>query len=205
MQWLVLLVIVTFINTVIIISIVDIFLMGSFKLMFSNKSKKSSFMITKKNRIDTQTGNSCSGYSIAYILRHYDISAYGNEIYSKLPNKMKNGYVYPKEVKRMLEKFGFNVKYCVGNLHSLRNEVSKGNPVIVFIKARKDKNWLHYVPVVGYDEDNIFLAESLGELINCNENTLNRKISSEDFKILWNTSMLKMPLYTHTFYSINRK
>lgn len=162
-------------------------------------------MITKENRIDTQTGNSCSGYSIAYILRHYDISAYGNEIYSKLPNKMKNGYVYPKEVKRMLEKFGFNVKYCVGNLHSLRNEVSKGNPVIVFIKVRKDKNWLHYVPVVGYDEDNIFLAESLGELVNCNENTHNRKISNEDFKILWNTSMLKSPLYTYTFYSINRK
>jgi len=25
----------------------------------------------------------------------------------KLPNKINNGYVYPKEVKRMLEKYGF--------------------------------------------------------------------------------------------------
>lgn len=54
-------------------------------------------MIAKENRIDTQTGNSCSGYSIAYILRHYDISAYGNEIYSKLPNKMKMGMCIRKK------------------------------------------------------------------------------------------------------------
>jgi len=205
MQWLVWLVMGTFINIFIMINIVDMILMGNYQLLFSNKSKKSSFMITKGNRIDAQEGNSCSGYSIAYLLRHYDISADGNEIYSKLPNKMKNGYVYPKEVKRMLEKYGFRVKYCVGNLHALRNEVSKGNPVIVFMKVRKDKDWLHYVPVVGYDEDNIFMAESLAELVNCGQNTHNRKISNEDFRILWNTSMLKMPLYTHTFFSVDRK
>ena len=97
MQWIIWLVISTFINTFIIISIVDIILLGNFKVMFSKKSKKSSFMITKENRIDTQTGNSCSGYSIAYILRHYDISAYGNEIYSKLPNKMKMGMCIRKK------------------------------------------------------------------------------------------------------------
>lgn len=195
----------TFINTFIIITIVDMILMGNFKLTFSNKSKKSSFMITKENCIDIQAGNSCSGYSIAYILRHYGISVNGDEIYAKLPNKMNNGYVYPKEIKRMLEIYGFHVKYYVGNLHALRNEVSKGNPVIVFMKVRKEKNWLHYVPVVGYDENNIFIAESLVELVNCNENTYNRKIGNKDFKILWNTSMLKMPLYTHTFFSIDRK
>lgn len=205
MQWLVWLTIGTFINTFIIISIVDIILMGNFTLKFSKKSKKSSFMITKENCIDIQVGNSCSGYSIAYILRHYGISVNGDEIYDKLLNKTNNGYVYPKEVKRMLEKYGFHVKYCVGNLHALRNEVSKGTPVIVFMKVRKDKNWLHYVPVVGYDENNIFIAESLAELVNCNNNTYNRKNCNKDFKILWNTSTLKMPLYTHTFYCINRK
>ncbi len=48
-------------------------------------------MISKENRIDIQAGNSCSGYSIAYILRHYDILSDGDEIYKKLPNKMDNG------------------------------------------------------------------------------------------------------------------
>lgn len=205
MQGLVWLIAGTIINTFIMISIVDMILMGNFKLVFSKKSEKALFMITKENCIDIQAGNSCSGYAIAYILRHHDISANGDEIYAKLPNKMNNGYVYPKEVKRMLEKYGFHVKYCVGNLHALRNEVSKGAPVIVFMKVKKNKNWLHYVPVMGYDENNIYIAESLAELVNCNENTYNRKICNEDFKKLWNTSMLKMPLYTHTFYSIDRQ
>ncbi|MCI9080105.1 MAG: peptidase [Lachnospiraceae bacterium] len=203
MHWLVWQIIGIFVNSFIIISIVDIILMGNFKLKFSKKSKKSFFMIMRENCIDIQAGNTCSGYAIAYILRHYGISVKGDEIYAKLPNKMNNGCVYPKEVKRMLEKYGFYVKYCVGNLHALRNEVSKGTPVIVLIKTRKDKNWLHYVPVVGYDENNIFIAESFAELVNCNENSCNRKIHNEEFKKLWNTSMLKMPLYTHTFFSIN--
>lgn len=205
MKWFVCLVIGTLINTFIIITIADIFLMGCFILKFSRKSSISRFMVPKENRIDMQKENACSGYSTAYILRHYDIWVDGEDIYMKMYNKMSNGYVYPKEIKRMFEKYGFYVKYCAGNLNALKNEVSKGNPVIVFIKVRKDKKWLHYVPVVGYDENSLFMAESLAELVNCNEKTYNRKISNEDFEALWNTSMLKMPLYTHTFYVIDKE
>lgn len=61
------------------------------------------------------------------------------------------------------------------------------------------------MPVVGYDENNIFLAESLSELMNCNHEIYNRKLSYEEFERLWNTSMLKMPLYTHTFFVVERK
>lgn len=198
--------IIMFVNAIIITTIVDIVLMGSFTLKFSKKCAIPQVMISKDNRIDMQKGNQCSGYSTAYILRHYGIPANGDEVYEKMSNKMANGYVYPKEIKRMFEKYGFCVKYCVGNLHALKREVSKGNPVIVFIKVRRDKNWLHYVPVVGYDEEHVFLAESLAELVNCNEEVYyNRKISKKDFLRLWNTSMLKMPLYTHTFYVIEKK
>lgn len=179
-------------------------LMGSFRLKFSKKCRKSSFMISKENNIDIQTGNSCSGYSAAYLLRHHGIPVNGEEIYAQLPKKKNDGCVYPKEVKRILEKYGFHAKYCAGNFHALRNEVSKGNPVIVFMKVKKEKNWLHYVPVVGYDENHIFIAESFAELVNCSENTYNRKISNKDFKTLWNTSMLKMPLYTHTFFRVEK-
>ncbi len=195
----------TLVNTLIIITLVDMILMGLFRLKLSRKSSISRFMISKENKIDIQKGNTCSGYSTAYVLRHYDMQADGEDIYSKMSNKMANGYVYPKEIKRMFEKYGFSVKYCAGNLNALKNEVSKGNPVIVFIKVRRGEKWLHYVPVVGYDEDNLFIAESLAELVNCNEKTYNRKISNANFKALWNTSMLKMPLYTHTFYRLERK
>lgn len=203
MHWIIWLAIGTFINTFIIITIVDVVLMDPLMPRISRRNHCCSFMVRKENRIDIQKGNSCSGYAIAYVLRHHDIAADGDDIYTKLPDKMANGYVYPKKVKKMFEEYGFHVAYCAGNLNALKNEVSKGNPVIVFIKVRRDRKWLHYVPVVGYDEENIFLAESLEELVNCSEETYNRKISNGDFKALWNTSMLKMPLYTHTFYTVS--
>lgn len=59
--------------------------------------------------------------------------------------------------------------------------------------------------MVGYDENSIFIAESLAELVNCDENTYNRKICNEDFMVLWNTAMLNMPLYAHTFFCVNLK
>lgn len=205
MNWLIWYVICTLINTFIIITIVDVILMGPLMFIFSKKNRISRFMVHKENRIDIQSGNSCAGYATAYVLRHYDIPADGDDIYMKMPDKMANGYVYPKEIKRMFEKYGFHVKYCAGNLNALKNEVSKGNPVIVLIKVRKGKKWLHYVPVVGYDEDSFYLAESFAESVNCGEKTYNRKVSNRDFKALWNTSLLKMPLYTHTFYRISGK
>jgi ABC-type bacteriocin/lantibiotic exporter with double-glycine peptidase domain len=170
--------------------------------VFSIKSNVSNYIVPKENRIDLQKKNDCSGYSVAYILRHYNISADGEEIYVRMSNKTTDGYVYPKEIKKVVEKFGFKVRYCAGNINALKNEVSKGNPVIVFIRVKRNERWLHFVPVVGYDENNIFLAESLEEFVNCNEKHYNRKISNEDFKVLWNTSMLKMPLYINTFYRI---
>lgn len=138
-------------------------------------------------------------------MRHYDIPANGTEIYQKMPYKASDGCVPPKAIKKVFESYGFHVTYCAGNLNALKREVCKGNPVIVFIKSRKDKRWLHFVPVVGYDEDNLFLAESAAEHTNCNEKEYNRRISNSDFMALWNTAMLKMPLYAHTFYVVEKK
>ena len=110
----------------------------------------------------------------------------------------------PEGIFNFLSKNGFKVKYCRGNLNSLKNAVATGNPVIAMIKIRPDKNWLHYVPVVGYDGQNIFIAESLAELSNCNEPRYNRRIPAKEFKKLWNTAMPKMPLYANTFFTVER-
>lgn len=190
------------VNYVIITTIVDIFLMGALHFHFSIKCMKKEFVITKANRIDLQSGYKCSAFSSAYILRHWDIEKAGNTLYEVMPNKMKDGYVYPKGILNLLSQYGFNVKYCTGNITALKNEVCKGNPVIVMIRIQTDKNWLHYVPVVGYDEQYIFIAESLADLVNCKEQYYNRKIPINEFKKLWNTSMLKMPFYRNTYYSL---
>lgn len=190
------------VNYVIITTIVDSILMGALHVRFSMKCRKKEFVITKTNRIDIQNGYKCSAFSSAYVLRHWDIEKNGDSLYEVIPNKMKDGYVYPKGILKLLPQYGFWVKYCAGNITALKNEVSKGNPVIVMIRIQSDQNWLHYVPVVGYDEKYIFIAESLGEMVNCDEQYYNRKIAIREFKKLWNTSMLKMPFYRNTYIKV---
>ena len=119
---------------------------------------------------------------IAYILRHWDIEKHGDNLYEVIPNKMKDGYVYLRGILNILLQYGFKVKYCTGNIAALKNEVSKGNPAIVMIRIQTDKNWLHYVPVVGYDEQYILIDKSLTYLVNSKEQYYNRKVSVKEFK-----------------------
>lgn len=193
----------TLVNSVIITTIIDSFLMGALHFHFSVKCRKKEVVITKANRIDMQNGYECSAFSSAYVLRHWDIEEHGDALYKVIPNKMKDGCVYPRGIRNLLSQYGFQVKYFAGNIAALKNEVSKGNPVIVMIRVRTDKNWLHYVPVVGYDEQYIFIAESLENFVNSDEQYYNRKISVKEFKKLWNTSMLKMPFYRNTYITIS--
>lgn len=193
---------ITLVNYLIITTIVDSFLMGVLHFQFSMKCRKKEFSVTKANRIDLQNGYRCSAFSSAYILRHWDIEEHGDNLYEVIPNKMRDGCVYPRGILNILSQYGFKVKYCAGNIAALKNEVSKGNPVIVMIRIRTDKSWLHYVPVVGYDEQYIFIAESLADFANSDEQYYNRKISVKEFKKLWNTSMLKMPFYRNTYITI---
>ena len=117
---------------------------------------------------------------------------------------MKDGCVYPKGLPKVLQEYGLCAKYYSGNLKALQNEVCKGTPVIVMIRVRNDKNWLHYVPVVGFDDRYVFVAESLPELVNCNCKYYNRRIEKKFFLQLWNTAMLKQPLFRNTFYVVTK-
>ena len=87
----------------------------------------------------------------------------------------------------------------------MNSSCPEGKPVIVLIRVVKNKRWLHYVPVVGYDEEALYLAESLSQFVNCDGKQYNRRISTKDFLALWNTSMLKMPLYRHSFYVVEKQ
>lgn len=193
------------INYLIITNIVDIILLGAFSFRFSTGCHTEQFVITKENRIDMQKGFQCSAFSTAYVLRHFDKEVDGGTLYSVMPHKMKSGYVYPKGVYDMLRSYGMKVKYCRGNLNALKVDLQKGNPVIVMIRVQKDKDWLHYVPVVGFDEEHVFLAESLSELNNCKNVLYNRQLRNEEFLQLWNTAMLKQPFYKNTYFVAKSK
>lgn len=195
--------IITFINTFVIICIVDFVLMGTFSFRFSLKCKKEEFLIKNKNRLDFQNDVECGGFSSAFVLRNFGIEADGNELYDSM-NKMANGCVYPKQVKNLLQQNGLKAKYVRGNLCALKNEVSKGNPVIVLIRVEAKKPYLHFVPVVGFDKENVLLAESLERFVNCKNEHYNRRICNKEFLNLWNTAMIKMPLYANTFFVVEK-
>ncbi len=73
-------------------------------------------------------------------------------MYEVIPNKMKDGCVYPKGIQKLFSQYDFHVKYYTGNINALKNEVNKGNPIIVMIRTYIGENWLHYVLVVGYGQ-----------------------------------------------------
>lgn len=183
------------INWLVIATLINCILMGLPIPTFLKKNYPSMYMITDKNHIDIQKNFECSAYSTAYLMRHYGVQANGEDLYKIMPNKMKNGYVYPKGVVRLLKQQGFKATIRIGNITELKKEVSKDTPVLVFIKVYKDKSYLHYVPVIGYDKENFYLAESLKDLINVKDRNYNRRVPISEFKKLWNTSDLKMPFY----------
>ncbi len=196
-------IVISIVNYFVITTVVDIILMGKLHFQRKDKNDLPEAMIAKENRIDIQSGFQCSAYSSAFVLRHFGIDTLGEDVYQEMPNKMKSGYVYPKGIVTLMRQYGLACKYCAGNLDSLKGELAKGNPVIVMIKVYPDKNWLHYVPVVGYDETYIYIAESLAELVNCNENHYNRRVENKEFIKLWNTGMIRQPLYRYTYFKIN--
>lgn len=188
--------------TVIVYLLITCIREGFYRFYGSSKPQESAYIIDVPNRFEIQGFNQCAGFSSAYMMRHFGRAIKGDEAYQKIP-KLKNGTILPKHLRSFLRKEGFAANYFRGSLDTLKAEVEKGNPVIVFIRSYKGSKTLHYVNVVGYDENNIYIAETIEDYINCPSELYNRKVSNEDFLDLWNTAMFIMPLHKNTFFSIN--
>lgn len=165
------------------------------------------YQIVQNNRIDIQKNYECAAFSSSYVLRYFGIETDGLELYHDFPNKMRNGYVYPKGIINKIRDYNLEISYRKGNIKTLKKYISKGVPVIVFVKVFKNKNYTHYVPITGYDKEYFYLAESLEYLINCENDTgiYNRKVPIKEFKQLWNTKAIKMPIYSNTYFVLNKK
>lgn len=190
------------INTLIITVISDVLILGFPRKCHAEEAGQKRYLLSVPNRIDFQRSTECSGFSAAHMLRSFGVEADGNELYARMPGKLRNGAVLPKNLKKILQKSGFKVSYCRGSLNTLKGVLSGGKRVIAFVKTRKDKRWLHYVHIVGYDEAHIFIADSLRELVNCNTEHYNRSLTNEEFLKLWDTREIYMPFYKNTFLMI---
>jgi Peptidase C39 family. len=164
-------------------------------------NRPGSYRVSEKNRIDTQEGNECASFAAAFILRHFGIEADGHANYKTFPRKMISGTIAPRGILKFFRRNGFSTCFYRGNRESLKAQLNKGIPVIVLIRVFADKRFLHYVPVVAYDEDFFYLAESLAFLKNSHEAHFSRKIKRSEFEQLWKTWV---PLYQNTYFVVSR-
>ena len=158
-------------------------------------STPNQFFIKTENHFEIQSGNACSGYAAAYVFRHLGVDAKGEEIYQDIPGKNTDGTVTPERLTWYLNKKGYKADLCYGSLLQLKNAVSKGIPVIVFVRVSGDSSDYHYLSVTGYDDEYIYVAESLGYMVNNKENYYNRKIKTEEFKKMWKTDIRRKNLF----------
>ncbi|NGZ76952.1 cysteine peptidase family C39 domain-containing protein [Saccharibacillus alkalitolerans] len=146
------------------------------------------YVISRRNRIDFQNGKACAAFSSAYVLRHLGVEADGDSLYRKFPRKLLDGTVDPKGILVLFRQSGYNARFCQGDVDTLKKQISRGTPVILFLKVSSDKRHLHFVPAVGYDREHIYLAESLKHKSNCDGSGYNRKLPVAELDSIWRTN-----------------
>ena len=140
------------------------------------------FCDSGKNRIDLQTDNSCAAYATAFVLRSLGKQTDGERIAPEMGRIF--GFVPAESIVRVFEKHGFSANAYHGDTKTLKQRLSGGVPVIVFLSIPNDT---HYAVVAGYDMQYFYLADSLPENENADGNLYNRKLTIEDFEKLWKT------------------
>ena len=143
------------------------------------------FCASAGNRIDYQTDGKCAAYAAAYLLRHFGEDSDGEKLFPGL--KRQFGFVSANSITELFEQHGYAAKACHGNIDTLKQRLTEGHPIIVFIRIPGDT---HYAVVVGYDEQYIYLADSLAENANVSDAQYNRVLTTEDFEAVWKTGTL---------------
>lgn len=176
---------------IVLIIFLFLFIVNIYVLLSTPKQ----YMVTSDNYIDYQLKYECSGYSAAYVLRSMGEKADGLSIYQNNPYKNNDGTVSPGNLVKFLEESGYKVKLCSGTVMQIKYEVSKDIPVIAFVRTSPQESYYHYLPVVGYDTDNIYVADSLKKYINADEQYYNRVLSETDFEEMLETGIFRKNTY----------
>ena len=155
--------------------------------LFYRINAPSEYMITTENEIQKQYRNECGAYSTAYVLRSLGEDVDSKEFYDSLEPKGKDGSVPYEAMQAGAERYGYKLESGMISLAALKYEVSKGVPVIVGMEIAPGNSRLHFLPIVGYDDEYIYAAESVGIYANEKGDHYNRKIKTDAFKELWRT------------------
>lgn len=138
-----------------------------------------------ENRIDYQTDGKCAAYAAAYLLRHFGEDADGEALFPELKRPL--GFTPASSIAEVLTRHGHLARACRGSLDTLKQRLAEGQPVIVFLRIPGDT---HYAVVVGYDEQHVYLADSLAENANASDARYNRVLETAAFEAVWKTGTL---------------
>lgn len=143
------------------------------------------FCSCEENRIDYQTEGNCATYAAAFVLRSLGEQTDGEMLAPKMERVF--GFVPARSIVRILEKYGFSANAYHGDIKTLKQRLSGGVPVIVFVSIPGDT---HYAVVVGYDAQYFYLADPLAENKNADGSIYNRKLTTEEFEKIWETDTI---------------
>ena len=97
------------------------------------------------------------------------------------------GFASAGSIKDIFEQHGHEATAYHGSVDTLKQRLAERHPIIVFIRIPGDT---HYAVVVGYDEQHIYLADSLAENVNASDARYNRVLTTADFEAVWETGTL---------------
>jgi len=153
------------------------------------------YLIQTPNTISVQSKNECMAYAAAYVMRHLGDDVDSKEFYKSIDNKMPDGSISGQTLVEELESLGYKVSVKSGTILKLKNEISKGNPVLVHVSIAPGSKYTHLLPLVGYDSDHFFAAESSIHYANASSEYYNRSIEIEDFKKMWKVEGTSLNTY----------
>ncbi|ADY57023.1 hypothetical protein Sgly_2751 [Syntrophobotulus glycolicus DSM 8271] len=154
------------------------------------------YFVETKSYFEKQERGQCAGFSSAYVLRTFGEEISGRENYRQLNHKFSNGYVMPQALIEIFNQYGHHAEMLHGDLKHLKTRLNEGNPIIVLIGHFT--SWQHYVTVVGYDEENIFLYDS--NMDTDHTNGYNRTMTNTEFLSQWEN---EIPLFEQIYFVVS--
>lgn len=154
-------------------------------------------LLAEGSFFERQGYNQCAGFASAYLLRTVGVDIDGARAYSQLPYTFANGYVLPSSLSVLFSNKSLSLTMYTGTLETLKLRLSAGLPVIVLLG--NSVRWQHYVTVVGYDEENIYLYDSNRDIEG--HILYNRVMSNADFLSQWNN---KIPGFQQVYFVLSQ-
>lgn len=141
------------------------------------------FCETRGNHIAQQTDGKCAAYASAYVLRYFGEHSDGETVYPEIKRTL--GFVPAKSIAAFFEAHGYSAQAYHGDLATLKQRLTAGVPVIAFVSIPRDT---HYLVVVGYDAQYLYLADSLAQSADSGDVPYNRRITTAEFEAIWHTA-----------------